>query len=96
MLPLQVDYNNWETTAQAIKDFDNQISALNKRLEERLVDKDSILSEFSKIAKVSVDESNFIEQLSIFFNKVNKVDADVFKINTALEQQKEGLNTLFN
>jgi exonuclease SbcC len=95
VLPLQVDYNNWETTAQAIKDFDNQISALNKRLEERLVDKDSILLQFSKIAKVSVDESNFIEQLSIFFNKVNKVDADLFKINTALEQQKEGLNTLF-
>ena len=94
-LPLQVDYGNWESAAQVIKDFDNQISDLNKRVKERLDDKASILTEFSRIAKVSVDESNFIEQLGIFFNKVNKLDEDVLKINSALEQKKEGLNSLF-
>ena len=94
-LPLQVDYNNWLNTDIEIKNLDTQIIDLNGQLGDISKEKENLKNGLSQLLKVKVDEVDFENQLNIFVDKVYSIDQEIKKINTALEQKKEGLNILF-
>jgi exonuclease SbcC len=94
-LPLQVDYNNWLNAENDIAKLKKQIIDSMDKIDELDKSKEALINGLSLKANLGVDETNFIAQLDSYFNTVSLVVKDIDKINTSIDEKKEGLKTLY-
>ena len=94
-LPLQVDYNKWESISTDINQTAQSVSGLQDVLNNLLKSKAALIHRLADDIKESVVEENFISQLESFANRVVGLDKQITALEATVKARIGSLKSLY-